>query len=86
MEILSELIKVKRSGKIKIDNPQYCYHNLKFYNSSITIGVDYDIIIVPIIDTTLKEETVAAANTCFLNDDDNRPIMGYLLINQNYSF
>ena len=86
LKLFSELIKVKRSQKIVIPNPTKCYSLITDYNKNITIGVDYDIILYPIIDPTLDEGVEAAASSCFLNKEDKRPIMGFVLLNQNYSY
>ena len=85
IKVFSELLKVKRSGRISINNPAGCSRKITRYDSSITTGVDYDIILIPIIDPTLEDGVDAAASACYLSSD-NRPIMGYVLLNQNYSY
>ena len=78
LELFSELLKVKRNGNIKIKNPEKCFEKIKYYNNKILSGVDNDIILIPILDKTLNAQ--AGASPCFLNAEDNRPIMGYILI------
>ena len=85
-KVFSELLKVKRSGKISISQPTGCYKSITRYNPSIKTGVDYDIILIPIIDPTLEDGVDAAASACYLSSSDNRPIMGYVLLNRNYSY
>ena len=86
LQVFSELLRVKRSGKLSISNPLECSSKIKKYEQSIKNGVDYDIILIPIIDPTLQDGVDAAASACFLSSLDNRPIMGYVLLNQNYSY
>ena len=87
LKIFSELIKVKRSTKIAIQDPKSCIEKyINVYDKNIQIGVDYDIILIPIIDPTLDDNIDAAASACFLNKEDNRPIMGFVLLNQHYSY
>ena len=86
LKIFSELIKVKRSKYIAIPNPTNCSNKITDYDKKITIGVDYDIILIPIIDPSLGDNIDAAASACFLSGEDNRPIMGFVLLNQNYSY
>ena len=85
-KVFSELLKVKRSGKISISQPTGCSRRITRYDQSIVNGVDYDIILIPIIDPTLEDGVDAAASACFLSSSDNRPIMGYVLLNRNYSY
>ena len=84
LNLFSELLKVKRTKKISIKNPFECSEYIKYYDKSIEKGVDKDIILIPIIDETLGF-TLASATSCFLNHDDHRPIMGFILLNNNYS-
>ena len=86
LKIFSELIKVKRSKYIAIPNPTNCSNEITDYDKKITIGVDNDIILIPIIDPSLGDNIDAAASSCFLSGEDNRPIMGFVLLNQNYSY
>ena len=86
LKIFSELIKVKRSHKIAIGNPNSCYKLITDYNKIITTGVDYDVILIPIIDSTLEEGIDAAAAACYVDLEDKRPIMGFVLLNQKYSY
>ena len=81
LELFSELLQVKRNGNIVIKEPNKCTEKIKFYNNQIKSGVDNDIILVPIIDKNLGSGTLAAASSCYLNNEDKRPIMGYILIN-----
>jgi len=85
IKVFSELIKVKRTGNLSIKNPLRCSQKITKYHSSITTGIDYDIVLVPIIDPNLEDGVDAAASSCFLGSD-YRPIMGYVLLNQNYSY
>ena len=84
LELFSELLKVKRNGNIKIKNPEECDEKIKYYNNKIKSGVDNDIILIPIIDKTLGFDVLAAASSCYLSAEDNRPIMGYILISPFY--
>ena len=86
LKIFSELIKVKRSKYIAIPAPTNCTNKITDYNINITIGIDYDIILIPIIDPSLGDNIDAAASACYLSGEDNRPIMGFVLLNQNYSY
>lgn len=81
LEIFSELLQVKLNGNTVIKEPDKCGEKIKYYNNQIKSGVDNDIILVPIIDKTLDIDVLAAAAACFLNKEDIRPIMGYILIN-----
>ena len=85
LNIFSELIKVKSSGKLIIENPTDCSKKITVYDNSILTGIYSDIILVPIIDPTLENGVDAAASACFIRTSDNRPVMGYILLNQNYS-
>ena len=85
LEIFRNLIKVKRTEKLLFSSPD-CYEKIKYYDNQITTtGVDYDIILIPIIDPSLGEGVDAAASACYLNND-NRPIMGFVLLNEKYSY
>ena len=85
LEIFRNLIKVKRTEKLLFSSPN-CYEKIKYYDNQITTtGVDYDIILIPIIDPSLGKGVDAAASACYLNND-NRPIMGFVLLNEKYSY
>ena len=85
LETFRNLIKVKRTEKLLFSSPD-CYEKIKYYDNQITTtGVDYDIILIPIIDPSLGEGVDAAASACYLNND-NRPIMGFVLLNEKYSY
>ena len=86
LEIFSNLIKVKRTGKISIPNPTECSFRIKNYSRLVKEGVDNDVILYPIIDKNLEEGVTAAAISCFLDEEDNRPIMGYVVLRSNYSY
>ena len=86
LKVFSELLKVKRSGKLSISRPTECSSKITKYDSSIKNGVDYDIILIPIIDPNLEDGVDAAASACFLEPSTNRPIMGYVLLNKNYAY
>ena len=86
LEIFSELIKVKRTKNLKFTNPRNCSSRITYYDNQLTTGIDYDIVLFPIIDPTLEEGVDAAASSCFLDPSNKRPIMGYVLLNQNYSY
>jgi hypothetical protein len=87
LKVFSELLKVKRSDKLAITNPEYCGRGkITVYDQSIKNGVDKDIILVPIIDRTLPDGVDAAASVCYLSPSDQRPIMGYISLNDNYNY
>ena len=86
LEVFSNLLKVKRSEKISISKPYECTDEITKYDSSIVRGVDNDIILVPIIDPYLEDGVDAAASACYLAPNDKRPIMGFVLLNQNYAY
>ena len=89
LEIFENLIKVKRTEKLVFDTSLNCYKKIKYYDNQLTTtGVDYDIVLIPIIDPTLGDGVDAAASACYLNNDNtnNRPIMGFVLLNSNYSY
>ena len=84
LEIFSKLIKVKRKGNIKIPSDYgTCSSKISTYDSQLVLGVDNDVILIPIIDSTITSE--AEASVCFLDEEDNRPIMGYVLLGSDYS-
>ena len=69
LKIFSKLIKVKRKGKIKIpSNYETCSSHIFTYNRHLVEGVDNDVILIPIIDSTLNSE--AAAVACYLDKED----------------
>jgi leishmanolysin len=86
LQVFSELLKVKRSGNLKIQNPGGCNSKITKFNESILTGIDYDIILIPIIDESLPEGVDAAATACFLDPTDYRPIMGYVSLGKNYAY
>lgn len=86
LEIFSQLLKVKRKGNLRIPPPYECSGKINYYNREIREGIDNDIIIFPIIDRYLDDGVDAAASGCFLNKEDYRPIMGYVLLRKDYSF
>ena len=87
LKLFHELIKVKRTRKIRINDPKVCTESITDYNKIITTtGVDYDIILIPIIDRTLDIGIDAAAAACYIDENDKRPIMGFVLLNQYYSY
>ena len=89
LEIFENLIKVKRTEKLVFNTSLNCYEKIKYYDNQLTTtGVDYDIVLIPIIDPTLGDGVDAAASACYLNNDNtnNRPIMGFVLLNSNYSY
>ena len=86
MDLFSELLQVKRNRNIVIKNPEKCSEKIKYYNEQIKSGVDNDIILIPVIDKTLDIVVQAAASACFLNGEDSRPIMGYILINPTLGY
>ena len=86
LEIFSKLIKVKRTGKISIPKPTNCTKKIYKYSNEVIKGVDNDIILYPIIYSNLEKGVQAAAMSCFLDDEDNRPIMGYVLLRKDYSY
>ena len=86
LDVFSNLLKVKRSGKLSISNPKDCTDEITTYDRSIVSGVDNDIILVPIIDPTLEDGVDAAASSCYLTSSEKRPIMGFVLLNQNYAY
>ena len=84
LEIFSKLIKVKRKGNIKIPSDYgTCSSKISTYNSQLVRGVDNDVILITIIDDTLT--SAAAASVCYLDEEDKRPIMGYVLLGSDYS-
>jgi len=85
LKLFSELLKVRRTSKISIKNPLDCYNEIKYYDKSIQNGVDKDLILIPII-TKLDAGVLASGGSCYLDGIDNRPIMGVVLLNKNYSY
>ena len=86
LNIFKELIKVKYKVKFLISNPKECYPLITDYDKKITQVVEDDIILVPLIDPTLEKGIEAAAFSCFILGPVNRPVMGVVLLNQNYSY
>jgi leishmanolysin len=86
LEVFSNLIKVKRSKKLIFSQPIKCTKEITRYDNSLVKGVDVDIVLIPIIDPDLDDEVDAAASACYLDGEDQRPVMGYVLLNQNYAY
>ena len=85
LEVFSNLLKVKRSKKLIFSRPDYCYEITR-YDRSLVNGVDFDIVLIPIIDPDLGDGVDAAASACYLDGEDHRPVIGYVLLNQNYVY
>ena len=86
MEVFSNLLKVKRSKKLIFSRPDYCYEEITRYDRSLVNGVDFDIVLIPKIDPDLGYGVDAAASACYLDGEDHRPIMGFVLLRQNYGY
>jgi hypothetical protein len=86
LEVFSNLIKVKRSKKLIFSQPIKCTKEITRYDNSLVKGVDVDIVLIPIIDPDLDDEVDAAASSCYLDGEDQRPVMGFVLLNQNYGY
>ena len=68
--------------KISIKDPYRCEEGIMYYNKIIEYGVNNFIILIPYINGTLEDGVQAAVSACYLNGDDNRPIIGVVYLNK----